>query len=96
LRDAIENTRPNWSEKDRANLAFISRFGDVTARHLLKASYVCSLERRYSIARVLEILLPDSRAVIQAASEDETADEDRRHTARLALKISEIRSKSKP
>jgi hypothetical protein len=50
LRDAIENTRPNWSEKDRANLAFISRFGDDTARHLLKASYVCSLECRYSIA----------------------------------------------
>jgi len=92
LRSAIEDSRPDWSEEDRANVAFISRFGDVAALHLLKASDGCSLERRYRIAQVLEILLPDSRPVIQAASEDESADEDRRHTARLALKIFENRS----
>lgn len=91
LRSAIENSRPDWTEEDRANVAFVSRFGDVAARHLLKASDGCSLERRYCIARVLEILLPDSRPVIQAASEGEPADEDRRHTARLALKIKEKR-----
>jgi hypothetical protein len=96
LRDAIENTRPSWSEKDRANVAFISRFGELAARHLLQASDGCSLERRYSIARILEISLPDSRAVIQAASEDESADEDRRHTAMLALKMHKNRSRPTP
>ena len=92
LRSSIENSRLDWSREDRANLALVSRFGDVAARHLLEASDGCSLERRYRIARVLEILLPDSHPVIQAASEDESVDEDRRHTATLALKIHENRS----
>jgi len=59
---------------------------------LLEASDGCSLERRYQIARLLEILLPESMAVIQAASDNESADLDRRHTAQLALELYKVRS----
>jgi hypothetical protein len=94
LRIAIEDSPLDWSDDDREKYAFVSRFGDVAARHLLKASDGGSLERRYRIAQLLEILLPDSRPVIQAASADESVDEERRRTAKLTLQIFEIRSQT--
>jgi hypothetical protein len=87
LRSAIEHAPLDWSVDDREKYLFVARFGDVAALRLLEASEGASLEYRYQIARLLEILLPDSRSVIQAASSDQSADTDRRLTAALALQI---------
>ena len=91
IRDALQDGQLDWSEEQRRRCEFLSRFGDVAVRQLLEASDGCSLERRYQIAPLLEILLPESMAVIQAAAEDESSDTDRRHTAQLGLQLFKAR-----
>jgi len=76
---------PPWSAKDRVRFAVLARFGDVATRQLLQASNGCSLQRRYGIANLLEQMLSASRSLIVATAQDESADEDRRRTAQLAL-----------
>ncbi len=94
VRDALGESRRSWSEEDREKFLFLSHFGDVDASELLKASDRCSLERRYQIARLLEIVLPGSLPIIRAAFEDESADSDRRLTAKLASEMREHRTQA--
>lgn len=89
LRSAIDDADSIWSESDRQRVAFISRFGNVAARHLLKASQGCSLPQRYRFAALLQLVLPETRAIVQQDAADDEIDPDRRLTARLALKLSE-------
>lgn len=72
---------------DRQVFSILNRFGDLPTRLILEKSDGCSLEKRYKIAEILAVLLPDSRPLIEAAALDETADYDCRATARLALKM---------
>lgn len=88
LHTAIHDQSPlQWSKSDRENLLFVRRFGDVAATELLQASDGCVLERRYQLARVLEILLPESRSQLESTASDSNADGDRRATAKLALEL---------
>lgn len=72
---------------DRQVFSILNRFGDLPTRLILEKSEGCSLEKRYKIAEILAVLLPESRPLIEAATLDKTADYDRRATAQLALKM---------
>lgn len=72
---------------DRQVFSILNRFGDLPTRLILEKSDGCSLEKRYKIAEILAVLLPESRPLIEAAALDKTADYDRRATAQLALKM---------
>jgi hypothetical protein len=87
VRTALEETDSEWDEDDDAGCRFISGFGDVAAVRLLKDSVGCSLPLRYRIAHLLKLLPPGSQQLIEAAANDPSADDDRRRTAQLALKL---------
>ncbi|WP_417377709.1 hypothetical protein [Gimesia sp.] len=72
---------------DRQVFSILNRFGDLPTRLILEKSDGCSLEKRYKIAEILTVLLPESRPLIEATALDKTADYDRRATAQLALKM---------
>ena len=72
---------------DRQVFSILNRFGDLPTRLILEKSDGYSLEKRYQIAEILAVLLPESRPLIEAAALDKTADYDRRATAQLALKM---------
>ena len=81
----MEDVNSEWDEDDADRCRFISGFGDIAAARLLRESDGCSLHQRYRIAHLLKLLLPSSYDLIRKTANDETADEDRRRTAKLAL-----------
>lgn len=87
LRSAISEAHSEWKEDDAVRLSFISGFGDLAAKRLLKESDGCSLHHRYRFAHILTLLLPGSRELIQKTAADDSVDADRRKTAQLALKL---------
>ena len=89
VRTALEEPDSEWDEDDDAGCRFISGFGDVAAVRLLKQSVDCSLPERYRIAHLLKLLPRESQQLIEVAANDPNADEDRRRTAQLALKLRE-------
>ena len=95
LRETIASFDRDWSPEDRARMAFIGRFGDVATKHLLHASSDCSLERRYQIARLLEIMLPDSKQLIEAVASNPAANDDTKRTAQLAIELYRLRKSSR-
>ena len=87
LRSAISEAHSEWKEDDAVRLSFISGFGDLAAKRLLKESDSCSLHQRYRFAHIPTLLLPESRELIQKTAEDDSVDADRQKTAQLALKL---------
>ncbi len=85
LHAAIEGTRPGELKIDPVDFAYLKNFGDVAAAALLESCDECSLEKRYLVAQLLRVLLPESAKAISACAADETVDSDRRMTAQLAL-----------
>lgn len=93
LQSIIDSPDSQRYMMDRQVFSILNRFGDLPTRLILEKSDGCSLEKRYKIAEILAVLLPESRPLIEAATLDETADYDRRATARLALKMYQDRLK---
>ncbi|PHR95943.1 MAG: hypothetical protein COA78_29365 [Blastopirellula sp.] len=93
---AFSGSSIRWSEEERQHYLILNRFGQEPTRQILERSEGCSLEDRYSIARLLETLLPSSIEMIKAAAVDELGDDDRRRTAILALQISDSRRPLSP
>jgi hypothetical protein len=87
LRDVMDGSSDNWSAEDRQRMAFLTRFGDVAAKQLLQRSENCSLMQRYRIARLLELLLPSAKSLIEVAAADVSGNEDTQQTAKLALEL---------
>lgn len=84
-RDVIDDPRLGQFETSVNRMSYVARFGPAAANELLAVSEGCSLETWYMLAHLLKIVLPESRDLIQTAADDQTADSDRRLTARLAL-----------
>ena len=87
LRDAIENARSENLDVYVDRVPYVARFGTVAAEELLAASDGCSLEKRYTLAHLLQLVIADSRSYLQTEADGKTADSDRRLTARLALQL---------
>ncbi|MFK7778448.1 MAG: hypothetical protein QM501_10125 [Gimesia sp.] len=87
LYSIIDSSNTQTYIMDRQVFSILNRFGDLPTRLILDKSDGCSLEKRYQIAEILAVLLPESRPLIEAAALDKTADIDRRATAQLALKM---------
>lgn len=87
LQSIIDSPDSQRYMMDRQVFSILNRFGDLPTLLILEKSDGCSLEKRYKIAEILAVLLPESRPLIEAAALDKTADIDRRATARLALKM---------
>ncbi|QDT21572.1 hypothetical protein [Gimesia chilikensis] len=93
LQSIIDSPDSQRYMMDRRVFSILNRFGDLPTLLILEKSDGCSLEKRYKIAEILAVLLPESRPLIEAAALDKTADIDRRATARLALKMYQDRLK---
>ena len=74
-----------WRHQDEKRLTWLRLFGDVAARQLLAETRGRTLEARYTVAKLLGLLPPETSTLLQKTALDRSRDEDERRTAVLAL-----------
>ena len=84
--DLLAGTSPSsWRADDTDRLKYLSRFGNVATRQLLKASRGSSLKTRYNLSQLLSLLPRESHEVLRESASNVSTDLDQRRTAILAL-----------